>query len=170
MTYFTGIYEGDPKSKVSIMLGLKGNCTRDCWPYCCLLVHPLPNKPSISPLRRSVLTRQPFVMELLLAAPARCEVRAVIRFLIAKGVKPQIHRQLTEMYGESCMNVKNVRKCCREFTAGRTEIHDEKAGDRQFPTRESRRLKKSCVKIGGSLSMISSFWFLRFLEAPLVGL
>jgi len=28
------IYEGDPKSKVSIMLGLQGNCSRDCWPHC----------------------------------------------------------------------------------------------------------------------------------------
>jgi len=70
-------------------------------------------------------------MELPLAAPARCEVRAVIRFLNAKGVKPiEIHRQLTEVYGESCMDVKNVRKWCREFTAGRTEIHDEERSGR----------------------------------------
>ena len=68
-------------------------------------------------------------MELSLAAPARCEVRAVIRFLNVRGVKPiEIHRQLTEVYGESCMDVKNVRKWCREFTAGRTEIHDERSG------------------------------------------
>lgn len=70
-------------------------------------------------------------MELTLAATARCEVRAVIRFLNAKGVKPiEIHRQLTEVYGESCMDVKNVRKWCREFTAGRTEIHDEERSRR----------------------------------------
>jgi len=62
----------------------------------------------------------------MLAAPAWCEVRAVIRFLNAKGVKPiKIHRQLMEVYGESCMDVKNVHKWCKEFTAGRTEIHDE---------------------------------------------
>ena len=29
-------YVGDPKSKVSIMLGLQGNCSRDCWPHCCV--------------------------------------------------------------------------------------------------------------------------------------
>jgi len=70
-------------------------------------------------------------MELPLAAPARCEVRAVIRFLNAKGVKPiEIHCQLTEVYGESCMDVKNVRKWCREFTADRTEIHDEERSGR----------------------------------------
>ena len=53
------------------------------------------------------MARQPFVMELPLAAPARCEVQAVIRFLNAKGVKPiEIHRQLTEVYGQSCMDFK----------------------------------------------------------------
>jgi len=30
LRYFIGSYEGDPKSKVSIMLGLQGNCSRDC--------------------------------------------------------------------------------------------------------------------------------------------
>jgi len=70
-------------------------------------------------------------MELPLSAPARCEVRAVIRFLNAKGVKPiEIYRQLTEVYGESYMDVKNFRKWCREFTAGRTEIHDEERSGR----------------------------------------
>ena len=70
-------------------------------------------------------------MEVPIAATARCEVRAVIRFLNTKGVKPiQIHRQLTEVYGESCMDVKNVRKWCREFTAGHTEIHDEERSGR----------------------------------------
>ena len=96
-----------------------------------MLVPPLLNKLSLSPLGRSVLARQPFVMELPLAAPARCEVQAVIRFLNAKGVKPiEIHRQLMEVYGESCMDVKNVRKGCREFTAGRMEIHDEERSGR----------------------------------------
>lgn len=62
---------------------------------------------------------------------AKCEVRAVIRFLNAKGTEPiEIHRQLTEVYGESCMDVKNVRKWCREFAAGRTEIHDEQRSGR----------------------------------------
>ncbi|XP_039602163.1 histone-lysine N-methyltransferase SETMAR-like [Polypterus senegalus] len=70
-------------------------------------------------------------MELPLNATAKCEVCAVIRFLNAKGVKPvEIHRQLTEVYGQSCMDVKNVRKWCREFTAGRTEIHNEQRSGR----------------------------------------
>jgi len=70
-------------------------------------------------------------MELPLDAPARCEVRAVIRFLNAKCVKPiEIHRQLMEVYGDSCKDVKNVCKWCREFTAGHTEIHDEERSGR----------------------------------------
>uniref|UniRef100_A0A0L8GRI7 Uncharacterized protein n=1 Tax=Octopus bimaculoides TaxID=37653 RepID=A0A0L8GRI7_OCTBM len=44
-------------------------------------------------------------------ATAKCEVRAVIRFLNAKGIKPiEIHRQLTEVCGEKCRNIKNARK------------------------------------------------------------
>ncbi|CAK9809161.1 Mariner Mos1 transposase [Anthophora quadrimaculata] len=70
-------------------------------------------------------------MKLPFVATAKCEVRAVIRFLNAKGEKPsEIHRQLKEVYGESCMNIKNVCKWCREFAAGRTEVHDEERSGR----------------------------------------
>ncbi|CAK9798990.1 Protein GVQW3 [Anthophora plagiata] len=82
-------------------------------------------------LGHSVFIWQQFVMELPFGATAKCEVRAVIRFLKAKGVKPiEIHRQLKEVYGESCMDVKNVRKWCREFAAGRSEVHDDERSGR----------------------------------------
>ena len=42
------------------------------------------------------------------------------------------------------------------------------AGDCQLAKRWSRRLRNPCVKIGGSLWMISAFRFLRFLE-PFIG-
>ncbi|XP_029639573.1 protein GVQW3-like [Octopus sinensis] len=59
-------------------------------------------------------------------ATAKCEVRTVIRFSNANGIKPiEIHRQLTEVYGMSCMDIKNCRKWRRQFAAGCTEIHDE---------------------------------------------
>jgi hypothetical protein len=65
-------------------------------------------------------------MELPITTTAECEICAVIRLLNAKGTKPiEIHRQLVEVYGESCMDIKNVRKWCREFESGRTAIHDE---------------------------------------------
>ncbi|XP_029657317.1 uncharacterized protein LOC115231436 [Octopus sinensis] len=66
-------------------------------------------------------------MELPADVTAECEVR----FLNAKGIKPiEIHRQLTEVYDEWCMDVKNVGKWCREFAAGCTEIHDEERSGR----------------------------------------
>lgn len=65
-------------------------------------------------------------MESPIAVTARCEVRAVIRFLHAKKLPPvEIHRQLCEIYGEACISVQHVRKWCREFSEGRTDVHDE---------------------------------------------
>jgi len=57
--------------------------------------------------------------------PAKCEVRSVIRFLNAKGERPaEIHKQIVAVYG-SVMNRQNVTKLCREFSEGRTDVHDE---------------------------------------------
>lgn len=65
-------------------------------------------------------------MDVSIADPAKCEIRAVIRFLHAKKVSPiEIHRQLKEVYGDNCMSVQHVRKWCREFTEGRKDVHDE---------------------------------------------
>lgn len=70
-------------------------------------------------------------MEPVLAVAAKCEIRAVIRFLNAKKLQPvEIHRQLQEVYGESCISVQHVRKWCREFSNGRTDIHDEQRSGR----------------------------------------
>jgi len=70
-------------------------------------------------------------MELPIAVAATCEIRSVIRFLHAKRVPPiDIHRQLTEVYGEKCISVQHVRKWCREFSEGRTEVHDEQRSGR----------------------------------------
>uniref|UniRef100_A0A182S0D6 HTH_48 domain-containing protein n=1 Tax=Anopheles funestus TaxID=62324 RepID=A0A182S0D6_ANOFN len=64
-------------------------------------------------------------MEVPLASASKCELRSVIRFLSAKKVTPiEIHRQLVEVYGEKCMDIKNVRKWSREFNSGRTDVHD----------------------------------------------
>ena len=77
-------------------------------------------------------------MEVLLSTTAKCEVRAVIRFFNAKGnTLIEIHHQLTEVYGESCMDIKNIRKWCREFAFGRTEIHDDKPTGRPSTCNET---------------------------------
>ena len=58
-------------------------------------------------------------------SPAKCEVRSVIRFLKAKGERPaEIHKQIFAVCG-NVMNRQNVTKWCREFSEGRTDIHDE---------------------------------------------
>ncbi|XP_075210291.1 histone-lysine N-methyltransferase SETMAR-like [Lycorma delicatula] len=70
-------------------------------------------------------------MEVQLVNPAKCEIRSVIRFLHAKGTPPvDIHRQMTEVYGDKCMSVQHVRKWCREFSTGRKEVHDEEQSGR----------------------------------------
>ncbi|GBL88099.1 hypothetical protein AVEN_133745-1 [Araneus ventricosus] len=61
-----------------------------------------------------------------IANPTDCKVRSVIRFLNAKNVKPtEIHRQLVEIYGENVMTDGMVRKWVRQFSDGRTNVHDE---------------------------------------------
>ena len=44
---------------------------------------------------------------------AACEMRSVIRFLNAKNMTPtEIHRQLTDVYGEHAMSSSMVRNGC----------------------------------------------------------
>jgi hypothetical protein len=46
-----------------------------------------------------------FKMSVSIPHPAKCEIRAVIRFLYAKGeTAAEIHRQLLSVYGEDVMN------------------------------------------------------------------
>jgi transposase len=61
-----------------------------------------------------------------IAAPASCEVRAVIHFLHAEGQSAaEIHRRVCRVYGDTVMSVKCVRKWCRKFRDGRNDVHDE---------------------------------------------
>src|SRR5215469_6534435 len=60
----------------------------------------------------------------------KCEVRSVIRFLNAKGERPaEIHKQIVAVYG-NVMNQQNVTKWCREFSEGRTDVHDKQKSGR----------------------------------------
>ncbi|KMQ86065.1 hypothetical protein RF55_15067 [Lasius niger] len=61
--------------------------------------------------------------------PAKCEIRSAIRFFCAKEENAaEIHCQL--VYGEDVMNRQNVAKWCREFKAGRSNVHDEERSGR----------------------------------------
>ncbi|KAJ4425650.1 hypothetical protein ANN_27846 [Periplaneta americana] len=67
-----------------------------------------------------------FKMNDVIDNPADCEVRSVIRFLNARHLKPaEIYRQLKEVYGDTVMNERNVRKWCEMFNNGQTNVHDE---------------------------------------------
>ena len=70
-------------------------------------------------------------MEALIPAPADCEVRSVIKFLNAQNIAPiEIHRQLCRVYGPNVMSKQMVRRWCRQFSAGRQSVHDEKRSGR----------------------------------------
>ena len=98
--------------------------------------------------------------------PADCEVRGVIRFLQAENVRPsEIHRRLVAVYGKHVMNAASVRKWCKMFRNGRTDVHDaERSGrpsvitdieakDEQHHSRESTFYNyRSVRKMSGSVS------------------
>ena len=52
-------------------------------------------------------------------APAKCELRSVIRFLQAEGRSAaEIHRRMSKVYGENFMSDGSVREWCRKFKKG----------------------------------------------------
>ena len=66
-----------------------------------------------------------FEMAAPIQSPTKCDVRSVIRFLNAKGERSaEIHKQIVAVYG-NVMNRQNETKWCREFSEGRTDVHDE---------------------------------------------
>jgi hypothetical protein len=63
-------------------------------------------------------------MDIINAAPASCEVRAVIRFPHAEGQSAaEIHRRLCRVYGDNVMSDSCVREWC-------TDAHEEGAHGR----------------------------------------
>ncbi|XP_075229659.1 uncharacterized protein LOC142329169 isoform X17 [Lycorma delicatula] len=70
--------------------------------------------------------------------PVSCEVRSVIKFMNAKRLNAsEIHRQICEVYGSNAMSDSCVRKWCRIFEGGRTNVHDKlRSGRPSFVTDE----------------------------------
>ncbi|XP_075229662.1 uncharacterized protein LOC142329169 isoform X20 [Lycorma delicatula] len=63
--------------------------------------------------------------------PAKCEVRAVIRFFTAKQYSAaDIHRELCGVYGPKIMSEGVVRDWVRSFKSGRRNVHDEERSGR----------------------------------------
>jgi hypothetical protein len=69
--------------------------------------------------------------------PASCEVRSVIRFLLAENHKPiEIHRRLCKVYGNNVMSEGGVWQWCIMFKNGRTNVHDNTRPHTANHTRE----------------------------------
>ncbi|GBN07701.1 hypothetical protein AVEN_237600-1 [Araneus ventricosus] len=67
----------------------------------------------------------------IIESPAPCEVRSVIRLLLARNLSDaDIHRQSCEVYGATAMCESKVRKWLREFKAGRDNVHDDSRSGR----------------------------------------
>ena len=65
-------------------------------------------------------------MAATIVSPASCEVRGVIRFLLAKGSSAaEINRELCLVYEPAIMSEGKVRKWCRDFQNGRANVHNE---------------------------------------------
>ncbi|KAJ4445411.1 hypothetical protein ANN_07216 [Periplaneta americana] len=70
-------------------------------------------------------------MKKTISNPESCEVRAVIRFLHAKSLNAaEIHRQLCVVYGPNVMSQRKVSSWCKQFSEGRTNVHDEERSGR----------------------------------------
>ncbi|GFV14307.1 HTH_48 domain-containing protein [Trichonephila clavipes] len=66
--------------------------------------------------------------------PASCEVRSVIRFLLAKNLKlMEIYRQVCEVYRNNVMDESLIRKWCIRFKNG---CDEEKSGRPSIVTDE----------------------------------
>jgi transposase len=65
--------------------------------------------------------------------PVSCDIPSVIKFLSAKNVRPtEIYRQVCEVCGENAMSDRMVRRWCRMFSEGRTNVHDDVRSGRPF--------------------------------------
>ncbi len=84
-------------------------------------------------------------MNLLLAISSKFEVCAVIRYHTAKGEDASaIHRRPVEVYG-NVMSVEMVRRWCRQFLEGRTDISFEPQWGRPSKIMEDTVNKVRCL-------------------------
>jgi hypothetical protein len=65
-------------------------------------------------------------MDIIIAAPASCEVRTLIRFLHTEEQSTaEIRRRLCRVYGDNVMSDSCVQGWCRKVMDGRTDVLDE---------------------------------------------
>jgi len=78
----------------------------------------------------ALFEREIFEIAPLIQSPAKCEVCSVIRLFKAKGEHPvEIHTQIAAVY-VNIMNQQNGTKWRREFSKGKTDVHDKQRSGR----------------------------------------
>jgi len=98
-------------------------------------------------------------MDTIIASPASCKVRAVIRFLHAQGQSAaEIHRRLCRVYSDNVMSDSCVREWCRKFRDGRTDVHDEGGQERHsIVTDELLQKVNQCLRGKRLFHVITNF-------------
>jgi hypothetical protein len=69
----------------------------------------------------------------------------------------EIHKQIVEVYGEGALNEGNVRKWCRLFKDGRTNVHDEEQSGRPSLVMDDLKEKANAKVRGNRRLRISEF-------------
>jgi len=70
-----------------------------------------------------------FAIKFPLVTSTKYEVWSVISFLNANKVTLiEIYLQLTEVYGEKCMDMKNIQMWCKEFSSGCENVQTNRSG------------------------------------------
>jgi predicted transcriptional regulator len=101
-------------------------------------------------------------------SPAKCEVRSVIRFLNAKGERPvEIHKQIVAVYGK-VMNRQNVTKWCREFSEGRTDVHDEQGSGKPSVISDDQKGRRQTSLTRGYRSWFQDLINVRTIPATIL--
>jgi transposase len=70
------------------------------------------------------------------------EMRGVIRFLFAEGVKPvEIIRRMQAQYGHNCLSRSKIYKWIGHFKKGRTSVCDEERSGRLSTSRTENSIQ-----------------------------
>jgi hypothetical protein len=70
------------------------------------------------------------------------EMRGVIRFLFAEGVKPvEIIRRMQTQYGDSCLSRSKIYEWIDHFKKGRTSVCDEERSGRLSTSRTENSIQ-----------------------------
>ena len=85
----------------------------------CALDYSLLHTNRWTPSLQSLLSNKCDNMSNVIESHAKCEVRAVIRFLLTEGRNAaDIHRRMSNVYGDNFMSDGCVREWCRKFKEG----------------------------------------------------